>query len=572
MYVSLELFLKFDSIDKSSLITSSQCPVMHFAQALPSADGVSVDLFGAGSDVNGSYESSMTLCQYNTETNTWKRILNSGNVPPARRNAAFEFTSSNLTFVFGIFIICRDSLLMTSIGGSSEPMTGLTASSAYYPNFWHQDTFMYNSATGVWINGPTYNGPPRANATITQISDTNGQLVIVGGALIDNTSAVDMVTNYPLANMSDIIVLDPRTSIWTNIKTNGSDIPIARKHHTTTLHPDGHTLVVIGGEYFNDAGAYLLNDVWTLDTRNMNNFTWTKPTVQGQGLYRSNHTSLLIGDQIWVIAGTNASSKAVDIQLLNVTDWTWSYSAVSRYVPPEPFASVGSVKGLIGIVIGSFVGACLLVAGLTFWWCRRHRIKPCSKKNAPPKIPNHYESTSQDIMTTGNSKAYLPRTSLSTTVSNAEWNAHSTMQQAKGHYMPQFNTAAVPIGSSTLPATEGYQNENYYSLYNSNPGIDHSDIEHHPRQSMGYWESSPPFLSHQQTHLMESPHSNYFLMPLGAEKTPLKPMFGPQRLQKPNELDQLIDETVCSSSTLDEDPSHAVKSTDSVVANEEKNK
>jgi hypothetical protein len=34
---------------------------------------------------------------------------------------------------------------------------------------------------------------------------------MLGGAIINNRSNIDMVTNFPLASMSDVIVLDPRT-------------------------------------------------------------------------------------------------------------------------------------------------------------------------------------------------------------------------------------------------------------------------------------------------------------------------------------------------------------------------
>lgn len=74
---------------------------MHFATALPDADGVSVNVFGAGSNVNGVYESTMTICQYNTQSSSWKQIISPVNAPLARRNAAYEFTHTNLTFIFG---------------------------------------------------------------------------------------------------------------------------------------------------------------------------------------------------------------------------------------------------------------------------------------------------------------------------------------------------------------------------------------------------------------------------------------------------------------------------------------
>lgn len=73
---------------------------MHFAQAMPSSGGVNINIFGAGSDISGTYESTMTLCQLNTQTKTWKEIK-PNNAPPARRNAAFEITQSGLTFIWG---------------------------------------------------------------------------------------------------------------------------------------------------------------------------------------------------------------------------------------------------------------------------------------------------------------------------------------------------------------------------------------------------------------------------------------------------------------------------------------
>jgi hypothetical protein len=72
---------------------------MHFAQALPDADGVSINIFGAGS-VNNVYSPTMTICQYNTITKSWGQ-LNPANAPIARRNAAFEVSRSNLTYVYG---------------------------------------------------------------------------------------------------------------------------------------------------------------------------------------------------------------------------------------------------------------------------------------------------------------------------------------------------------------------------------------------------------------------------------------------------------------------------------------
>ncbi|KAL0144136.1 hypothetical protein V8B55DRAFT_1433443 [Mucor lusitanicus] len=580
--------------DISSQITNDQCPVMHFATALPDADGVSVNVFGAGSNVNGVYESTMTICQYNTQSSSWKQIISPVNAPLARRNAAYEFTHTNLTFIFG---------------GSSEAITGLSASSSYYPNYWHQDVPIYDSKGEQWLNtGLTYaSGPTRANATITQISDTNGQLVVIGGSLINNSSSMDMVTNFPLANMTDIVVLDPRTSRWSNIGAGGGAIPTARKHHTTTLHPDGHTLIVIGGEYFNDTGAYLLNDVWTLDTRDMNSYTWSQPPVQGAGLYRSNHTSILIGDQIWVIAGTNASAKAVDIQLLNVTDWTWSYHAVSNYVAPpssDKYQSIGGTKGLIGIIVG-VVGALLLaLLCISIWWCRRKQVKPFSKdgkslNNASMAVPyaddqnmSHYDENysqqmqynnvtgshhrpSQDVTAVLANSKITSHPSLSTTTSHnnmaaaADW---SHQQQTLTNHPPNINTAgnnhfnapqygsnnAIPLTPTMISPIDRsqpqYYDNNYFTDSNNNiyheqnygPGYVSAasnaavhqsavDTNNHQRQSFGYWDVPPPphFSSDANNnvyHQMDN-HHNFMLTPMGRADESGRPISPPSRTQ-----------------------------------------
>jgi hypothetical protein len=54
------------------------------------------------------------------------------------------------------------------IGGSSEVLTGLSTSTQGYPFYWRQDASIYDYNNG-WVNGPTYSGPTRANATMTQI-------------------------------------------------------------------------------------------------------------------------------------------------------------------------------------------------------------------------------------------------------------------------------------------------------------------------------------------------------------------------------------------------------------------
>ncbi|KAI7902566.1 uncharacterized protein BX663DRAFT_509686 [Cokeromyces recurvatus] len=437
---------------------------MHFAQALPDADGISINIFGAGS-INGIYESSMTICQYNTQTDTWKQITDMRNVPLARRNAAYEVTRSNLTVIFG---------------GNSELLTGLNFNSSYrYPNIWHQEIIIYDSKSNNWLPTPIKysTGFTRVNSTITQIRDTNGQLVILGGAVINHETNLDRVTNFPLANMSDIILLDPRTSIWNNIKAIGNSMPIPRKHHTTTLHTDGRSLIIIGGEYFNETGAYLLNDVWILDTRN---FSWSQPPfIEGVGLYRSNHTSILIKDQIWVIAGTNRTAKAVDIQLLNVINWSWSYLAVNINAQSDTqYSNIGGLPRLIGIVVGVVV-CTLLLLFFILWHCYC-RLQSTTKL--------HQDKIQQKA----------PKQLLCNNVANPNTSHNNILQQKDWNYQQQmslFNYSNNVIPQSPSPPNITRENNNSY-FSEANCDTEDTTISHYvtplSRQSSSlYWDTSP---------------------------------------------------------------------------------
>lgn len=315
------------------------------------------------------------------------------------------------------------------------------------------------------------------------------------------------------------------------------------------MHPDGHTLILIGGETFNSSGAYVLNDVWTLDTKNMNNYSWTQVNTGGDpGLYRSNHTSILINDQIWVIAGTNQSAKAVDIQLLNTTNWSWSYNAVSNDTASEAYQSIGGVKGLVGIIVG-VLGSCLLACScLTFWWCRRRRVDPSSTKynkssNSETMYVDHeghlqqsmvQQQNNQNNSTMDHSKI-TSRPSLSTTTSgglaalNTDWNNQTqhmnnfgaspspTNHQGPNYYVPQYTvgTPIIPIADHHYYSNnnDNYYDNNGYLQDNNHPppppfgsttgAVYTPDIQqqqqqqHQHRQSLGsFWESNPQHSSH----------------------------------------------------------------------------
>lgn len=180
-----------------------------------------------------------------------------------------------------------------------------------------------------------------------------------------------------LASVTKIFIYLLSIENWNNITAKGN-IPPPRIHHTATLLSDGHTIAVIGGETFNSTGDYILNDVYLLDT---NTWTWSAPNIQGEGLARSNHTSVLIDGKVWVLAGTNTTAKAVDIQILNVTGWFWTFDHTSNYVAPQRYASVGGVGGIVGIVIGCIVAVAIAFIAFFFWKRRNNRRRNLTAHN-----------------------------------------------------------------------------------------------------------------------------------------------------------------------------------------------
>ncbi|KAL0087288.1 hypothetical protein J3Q64DRAFT_1475153 [Phycomyces blakesleeanus] len=286
-------------------IQNSNCPVLHFPVVVPDFDGESINAFGTGSYTNTEYISNMIVCQYNTKTSNWKQI-SIPNAPLGRRNYGYEYIRSNGQTLFW--------------GGDSDPITGLNETANY---IWHKEVSM-TSRLSAWVNpNLPYTGLGRTNATLTQFLDTNSRIAIIGGAVIDDESKVDSVTNFPMANMSDIILYDARTQNWDTAVATGQ-VPVGRKHHTATLLPDGNRILLYGGELFNDSGYFVLNDVAILDTTT---WIWSIPNCTGTGLTRSNHTSIVIGNQLWVIAGSNGPTKAVDIQILDLDTYTWTFDA-----------------------------------------------------------------------------------------------------------------------------------------------------------------------------------------------------------------------------------------------------
>src|SRR4051794_26500434 len=167
--------------------------------------------------------------------------------------------------------------------------------------------------------------------------------------------------------MNEIIIFNPHNGHWTTMDT-GSLIPPPRKHHTAVVAPDGHTIIVYGGE-INAVGGPVLNDIWTLDSIT---WTWSKPSISGpvNAFARSNHTAIVVGNQMIVIAGSNATSRPVEMQVLDLSNWAWVQTVKGQ---GAGLAVIGGLGGVIGTVAGGLV-LIILCVGI-WWWCIRRKVK-----------------------------------------------------------------------------------------------------------------------------------------------------------------------------------------------------
>lgn len=135
--------------DHSSDVQSTACPILHFATASPARDGVSLFVYGVGTTENGSFLSTIVVCEYNTQTQSWGMVT-TANPPLPRRNWGYAFSLNQAYFW----------------GGQSDMLTG-------QPNTtWYNNANIFDLQFNRWITVPTpplAQFPPRANHSVTDL-------------------------------------------------------------------------------------------------------------------------------------------------------------------------------------------------------------------------------------------------------------------------------------------------------------------------------------------------------------------------------------------------------------------
>lgn len=165
--------------------------------------------------------------------------------------------------------------------------------------------------------------PPSVNILSSVRGNTKGKLILIGGGDGENY-------------LNDVHLLDLDSMDWKSLYTAGNS-PSPRSRHTATLVKN--LLYVIGGG--GGDGSHIFNDVYTLDLSTM---LWNKPTIKGTPpIQRWGHTSVCIGQSIYIFGGYDGTKMLNDVHILNTETLTWeSPRNPKQEMAPSPRAGHAS--------------------------------------------------------------------------------------------------------------------------------------------------------------------------------------------------------------------------------------
>uniref|UniRef100_A0A8P4KKU0 Rab9 effector protein with kelch motifs n=1 Tax=Dicentrarchus labrax TaxID=13489 RepID=A0A8P4KKU0_DICLA len=142
-----------------------------------------------------------------------------------------------------------------------------------------------------------------------------------------------------------MLTVSPDDVTWEEIPQSG-EVPSAR---------EGHTLCVVKGKLFLFGGASspeateCLPGVYSFDIVSL---TWDCLEVGGMALRTLRHSSVAVGDNIYVYGGTVGGNPTNDLMVFNTVSLTWTPVKTSGSLPPalcgQSFALVGDQLFMFG--------------------------------------------------------------------------------------------------------------------------------------------------------------------------------------------------------------------------------
>uniref|UniRef100_UPI0037E875CC rab9 effector protein with kelch motifs n=1 Tax=Semicossyphus pulcher TaxID=241346 RepID=UPI0037E875CC len=143
-----------------------------------------------------------------------------------------------------------------------------------------------------------------------------------------------------------MLTVSPDDLMWEEIPQSG-DVPSAR---------EGHTLCVVKGKLYLFGGASSPNaseclpGVYSFDIVSL---TWDSLAVGGVALGTLRHSSVAVGDNIYVYGGTVGGNLTDDLMVFNTVSLTWTPVKTNGSLPP---ALCGQSSALVGDQVFMFGG------------------------------------------------------------------------------------------------------------------------------------------------------------------------------------------------------------------------
>ncbi|KAI8969817.1 hypothetical protein BDB01DRAFT_580750 [Pilobolus umbonatus] len=193
---------------------------------------------------------------------------------------------------------------------------------------------------------------------------------------------------------------------WTYHSSTG-DVPVKTGEFTTTLLPDGETVLLYGGYSLNTENSFS-EDCSLL---NLNSMVWKRCSIRkptGLNSNRHSHSATLVGNNLFILFGGDAGQFINDVVIMDVSNPDRiQYLDIYAYSAPaileEPLSDK---KGLgTGAIVGIAVGCVVLIALVIGWFIYKRRKRLSEIQDFPAdwdQIDDHFNNDNEDKPTVVN--------------------------------------------------------------------------------------------------------------------------------------------------------------------------
>jgi hypothetical protein len=212
------------------------------------------------------------------------------------------------------------------------------------------DTWVLDTACGVWHQAQSSGPPARARHSMA-LDTSSGKAFLFGGRTSSGTAG-------PYTLFNDVWSFDFATESWAQIQTSGQG-PSARSNTAIAVDPEGHELVVFGGNTDTTGLAFTpLNDTFVLD---LGTGAWRQIAQNPAPSARLFHAMAVDPEarKVYVWSGGDANAFTgpflLDVWALDLASESWSQVQTGG-MPPNGRIKHGLAFDTVGKRLVTFGG------------------------------------------------------------------------------------------------------------------------------------------------------------------------------------------------------------------------